>query len=76
MGHGPQAGDRGISSTPDLVIVALLAEASSNRGTFLLNDGALVCDGLGGADVANKLLDCDVAIHCQRIHVHLELCSL
>lgn len=53
---GPWAGRSG-RSTPDLVVVALLAEASSNRRALLLDDGALVRDGLGGSDVANKLLD-------------------
>lgn len=43
--------------TPDLVIVAFLAEAGSYGCTLLLDDGALVGDCLCGADVANELLD-------------------
>ena len=36
--------------------MALLAKAGSYGGTLLLNDGALVGYGLGGADIANELL--------------------
>lgn len=42
---------------PDVGVVALLAEAGTDGGTLLLHDGALVCNGLGGTHVADKLLD-------------------
>lgn len=48
----------GSSNAPDAVIVALLPEAGSNGGALFLNYGSLVGDGLGGSDIANKLLDC------------------
>lgn len=43
---------------PDIGVVALLAEACSDRGTLLLNDGTLVGNGLGGTHVADELLYC------------------
>lgn len=43
---------------PDVGVVALFAERCSNGGTFLLDDRPLVGDGLGRADISNKLLDC------------------
>lgn len=45
------------NSTPDVWVVALLAEASSYGGALFLDDGALIGDGLGGADVTYELLD-------------------
>lgn len=47
----------GSSNAPDSVIVALLPEAGSNGGALFLNYSSLVGDRLGGADIANKLLD-------------------
>lgn len=38
--------------------MALLSKRGSNSGAFLLNDGPLVGNGLGRADIANELLDC------------------
>lgn len=38
--------------------MTLLSEGRTDRGTLLLDDGALVCDRLCGSDVSNKLLDC------------------
>lgn len=43
---------------PDIGVVALLAEACSDRGTLLLDDGTLVGNGLGGTHVADELLYC------------------
>lgn len=42
--------------------MALLTERGSNGGAFLLNNSPLVGNGLGRADIANKLLDCWVEI--------------
>ena len=42
---------------PDAGVVALLPEARAYGGALLLHDGALVGDGLGGAHVADELLD-------------------
>lgn len=37
-------------------IVTLFTEACSYGGALFLDDGALVCNGLGGPDVADELL--------------------
>jgi hypothetical protein len=41
---------------PDVVIVAFVAEASSNRCTLFLDHGPLVGNRLGSPDVADELL--------------------
>lgn len=43
----------------DRVVVALFAEAGTDGGALLLDDGPLVGDGLCGAHVADELLDWD-----------------
>lgn len=43
---------------PDVVVVALLAEAGSDVGALLLDDSSLVGDGLGRSHVADELLHC------------------
>lgn len=45
------------ANTPHVGVVALLPEAGANGGALLLDNGALVGDGLCGAHVANELLD-------------------
>ena len=42
---------------PDGMVVALFAEAGTDGGALLLDDGPLVGDGLCGAHVADELLD-------------------
>jgi hypothetical protein len=41
----------------DIGVVALLAKAGTDGGALLLDDGALVGDGLCSADIADELLD-------------------
>ncbi len=43
---------------PYVVVATLFPEASSYGSTLLLNHGSLICDGLGGANIANELLHC------------------
>lgn len=43
---------------PNVVVVAILSEAGTNRSALLLDDGSLVGNGLGGPHVADELFDC------------------
>lgn len=43
------------------MVIAVLPEASSDGGAFLLDDGSLVGDGLGRSYVADELLYCTQA---------------
>jgi len=47
----------GGSYAPDGVVAAFFSEACPDSGALLLDDGSLVGDGLGGANVADELLD-------------------
>ena len=59
--EGEEVEELGDVVPPDLVVSGLFLEARADSCALLLDDGALVGDGLGGADVANELLHCDAS---------------
>lgn len=59
---------------PDAVVVALFAKAGPDCGALLLNDCSLVCNRLGGAHIADKLLDWSVDNCEQTVTMPLMLC--
>lgn len=46
-------------SAPDIVVVAFLSEACSNRCALFLDDGTLIGDCLGRTHIADELLHCE-----------------
>lgn len=53
--HCPRSIRSGGPPIPDVVVVALLAEAGANGGALLLDHGALIGNGLGRPHVADEL---------------------
>jgi hypothetical protein len=57
LAEGEEVEQLGDVVAADIGVVALLAEAGTDGGALLLDDGALVGDGLCSADIADELLD-------------------